>query len=293
MLAAKIEPEKGYTLDKIVYPVGATPKVDGIRASVQAGDLLSRSLKQIPNVFTRNTLLADAKALEGIDGELFVPGNFQDQTSAFMSEDGRPDFIFYVFDDIRFPELGYDLRVSILEGRGLMALQPRIKILRPVILHSRKELDDYLNQQLALGYEGIMLRKLGGHHKEGYSTFKEGLLIKVKAFEDDEAVVVGFEEQFENTNIATTNELGRTARSSHKSGLVGKGTLGALVVENKRWGRFNIGTGVGMTAEFKQQVWDNRPKYLGHTVNFKYQLIGSKDKPRIPSLRGFRDLRDL
>ena len=292
MLAAKLEPKKGITLDKVVYPVLGSPKYDGIRASVQGGRLLSRSLKDIPNRFTRAALLKpDAAWLEGCDGELIVPGTFQDQTSAFMSEDGEPNFTFYVFDDVRFPDVGFETRVGILDSRALVVGHPRVRVVKQQLLTNRAELDAYLGEQLALGHEGIMLRKPDGPHKEGYSTFREGWLIKVKPFEDDEAVVVGFEEEMANTNEAKTNALGRTERSSHKANLVGKGTLGALVVENKEWGRFNVGT--GFDRKMKDWIWANRPKVLGHTVNFQYQLIGSKDKPRIPSFRGFRDKRDL
>ena len=48
MLAGKVK-----DLDKIDYPVYATPKLDGIRAVMIDGKLVSRNFKAIPNNFTR------------------------------------------------------------------------------------------------------------------------------------------------------------------------------------------------------------------------------------------------
>ena len=82
---------------------------------------------------------------------------------------------------------------------------------------------------------------------------KKGLL-KVKRFEDGEAGILAVEEQMHNGNEATTNELGRTQRSSHKENKVPMGTLGALVCKDVETGiQFNIGT--GFTDEVRQQLW--------------------------------------
>jgi DNA ligase-1 len=144
---------------------------------------------------------------------------------------------------------------------------------------------------LTRGYEGAMLRAPHGIYKFGRSTLKEGHLIKLKPFEDDEAEVIGFEEQCRNDNEATTNELGRTRRSSHKENRVPRGTLGALVLRHSTFGDFNLGT--GFDSALRQEIWHNRTKYLGKLVKFRYQAIGMKDKPRIPSFLGFRHPADL
>jgi DNA ligase-1 len=120
---------------------------------------------------------------------------------------------------------------------------------------------------------------------------KEGALIKVKQFTDDEATVIGFEEEFENLNEATVNALGHTERSSHQANKRGKGTLGALVCVTKDGAEFRIGT--GFKRDERQALWDRRDTLPGSTVKFKSFLIGVKVAPRFPTFLGFRDSIDM
>ena len=93
-----------------------------------------------------------------------------------------------------------------------------------------------------------------------------------------------------NANEAFGNELGRTARSSAKAGLVPKGTLGGFEVRDLKTG-VNFSIGAGFTAAERKQFWDNAP--IGQTVKYKYFPSGSKDKPRHPIYLGMRDRRDV
>src|ERR1035437_3124460 len=54
-------------LNAIKFPVIVSPKFDGIRATIQNGRVLGRSLKRIPNLFTQKVF--GHVALEGLDGE--------------------------------------------------------------------------------------------------------------------------------------------------------------------------------------------------------------------------------
>ena len=177
-----------------------------------------------------------------------------------------------------------------LLGPGPIA-DRRLDFLFPIEISSRAQLDLYLQQCLAAGHEGVMVRDPFGGYKYGRATLKQGWLTKVKPFEDAEAMIIGFEEQMKNGNEATTDNLGHTERSSHKANLVPKGTLGALVVESEKFGQFNIGT--GFDDAFRAEVWANRDAYLGKLVTFRYQAIGTKDKPRVPSFKGIRNPSDL
>jgi DNA ligase-1 len=166
-----------------------------------------------------------------------------------------------------------------------------LDFLFPIEIRDRVQLDHYLQQCLDAGHEGVMVRDPFGGYKYGRATLKQGWLTKVKPFEDAEATIIGFEEQMRNGNEATTDNLGHTERSSHKANLVPKGTLGALVVESEKFGQFNIGT--GFDDAFRAEVWANRAYYQGKLVTFRYQAIGTKDKPRIPSFKGIRNPSDL
>jgi DNA ligase-1 len=230
-----------------------------------------------------------------LDGELLVGNgdNFQAVTSAIMSQKGEPEFTFHVFDWFGDPTLPYTARL-ISYKRIVRQLQDRFPFLRAVyteIVNDEDELKAFTAKCLADGYEGAMVRRPTSPYKFGRATFKEGYLTKVKPFEDDEAEIVGFEEQMENRNEKTVNELGKSKRSSHQANKVPKGTLGALIVKHKTFGEFNIGT--GFDDAFRKMVWSNRSAYLGQLVKFRYQLAGMKDKPRIPSFKGLRHPFDL
>lgn len=170
-----------------------------------------------------------------------------------------------------------------------------------VFLHTGVRIDS-AEQLLAVedaalneGFEGLILRDLGGVYKYGRSTVKERGMLKFKRFMDAEARVVDFEEEMHNSNEAETNELGRTKRSTHKAGLTGKGTMGALVVEGVNGDfkgvQFKIGT--GFTAEDRKRWWLARKALTGTVVKYKYFPIGVKDKPRHPVFLGLRDKKDL
>jgi DNA ligase-1 len=286
MLAASCD-----DLDQLRYPLLATPKIDGIRCIIIDGVATSRSLKPIPNAYIQSVI--GKPEFNGLDGELLVGASFQQATSGIMSEDGEPDFTFYVFDTVRV-DWPYWERVSAIGAAETGYGKCRIEVLRPVKIDNRAALDQYTEEQLALGHEGVMVRTPNSPYKQGRATFKEGFLTKIKPFEDAEATVVGFEERMHNGNEATTNALGRTERSSHQANLVPMGTLGALVCSNQaKWPgvTFNIGTGFDDLT--RANIWHSRADVAGRTVRFKYQAIGTVDKPRIPVFEGFRSAEDM
>ena len=288
MLAASCD-----DIDQLRYPLLATSKVDGIRSVIIDGVAMSRSLKPIPNRYIQSIIgRAD---FNGLDGELLVGDTFQQATSGIMSEDGEPDFTFYVFDDFAQIGRGYRERMTVLQERcRRIGSGNRIVGLFPVVLRNREELDAYSAQELSKGFEGVMVRSPSSPYKQGRATFKEGFLTKIKPFADSEATVVGFEERMHNANTATTNALGRTERSSHKENLVPMGTLGALICSNQaKWPGVTFRVGTGFDDATRAYIWANRSGYLAETVKFKYQAIGTVDKPRIPVFLGWRSAEDM
>jgi DNA ligase 1 len=292
MLAETLEIQDESHLDSVKYPLLATPKLDGIRA-LKRDTLVSRKFIDIPNQYVQSK----TKDLPvGLDGELMMKASFNAVQSAIMSEDGQPNFEYWVFDYVKDSlKKSYKERMKDLEQLDLPDFC--VKLI-PVVINNKQELIEYEQKCFDLGYEGIMVRTPSSPYKTGRSTLKEGYLLKVKRFADSEAVIIGFEEQMENTNTATKDELGHTKRSSHKSGLVGKGTLGKFLVRevgSVPWlgKQFAIGTGEGLTNELRQQIWNNRDNYLNKYITYKYQVHGVKDLPRLPIWKGFRDERDM
>lgn len=291
MLAAPIE-----DMSKLRYPLYASIKYDGIRASVQGGKLLSRTLKLIPNKDVQKSF---SHLPEGLDGELMF-GNpaakdvFQLTTSVVMSHNKQAAGIkFYVFDQFlngAFEDRYYDVQAYIETLND-----PDVVLVHQRIMHDEKELLQYEEEALNAGFEGLILRSLDGPYKEGRSTEKQGWLLKLKRFIDAEAKILGTYEEMENTNEAKTNALGRTERSTKKDGMVGKGALGGFDVIgiNGTFKDVEFSVASGLTAEQRDEYWKNRKKLVGKIIKYKYFPIGVKDKPRLPIFLGFRDKRDM
>jgi DNA ligase-1 len=275
------------------FPLAASPKLDGIRAvNLWGNELLSRNLKAIPNRHVQ--ALFGKPEFKHIDGELIcgdprAKDCYRVTNSAVMSEDGEPDVSFFVFDHFEKPLESFQDRLMMLKDQvGGMA---RVVIVPQKIVHTEAELLALEEAWLDEGYEGVMLRWLGGYYKNGRSTDKECLLLKLKRFADGEAEVIGFEELYSNQNEATKDALGHTERSQHQEGMVPMNTLGALIVRSATGVIFKIGT--GFTILDRKTIWKAREQYLGKIVKYKHFEIGVKDKPRFPVFLGFRDRRDM
>lgn len=279
-------------LAKLKFPLYAGVKYDGIRAIVIDSIVYSRSLKPIRNKLVQK--LFGKACYNGLDGELVVgdiyaKDVFQKTTSGVMGEDKEEDVKFYVFDSV-ICDGGYAERKRLVQQILDTAKDPNLVDATAKIVSSREEIDAMLANEAVKGGEGLILRYPEAVYKYGRSTAKQGALLKVKFFEQDEFQVVDFVEQMENTNEATVNELGRTERSSAKAGLVPKGTLGALVLQ---YGDTTFNCGTGFNDALRKEIWENQDKYLGKLASVRYMTVGAKDLPRVPSFQGFRDEDDL
>ena len=281
LLAGKVDD------DKLRYPLLCTPKLDGIRCSMVNGTPMSRNMKPIPNEHIRKTL----NGLPELDGELMTKGDFNNVMSGVMSADGTPDFMYHVFDTFHkdLHHLPYSERIEHLMW---MDEHPNIELVLPIMIYDEKELEILHSRYLEEGYEGTMVRDPNGKYKFGRSTTNEGILLKLKPFDDDEAILVEIIEKMVNNNPLEKDELGRAKRSSHKENLTPDGTSGSVVVD---WNglRFNLGFGPGLDDKFKQELWDERDYNIGQKVKFRYQGVSKDGIPRFGKMLGFRHEDDL
>lgn len=284
-------------LNKLTYPILASPKLNGVRALVVDGKLQTRNGKLIPNRFLQEKFGADPE-LQGCDGELILgdptdPDVWNKTVSAVMSHDGEPKVTYHIFDVwnsrmhfayrnklVKFLEAVYDLA-----GTG-------VAIVPHHICDSPDEVLAFEQKVLAAGYEGVILRSPKQLYKHGRSTLREEGMLKLKRFNDSEAKIVGFEELQHNENFAEQNSLGYTERSTHMDSLVGGNTLGAFTCVDLYSGvQFSLGT--GFTAQQRKRFWETRSDLTGKIVKYKYFPVGIKDKPLHPVFLGFRPLEDL
>lgn len=289
-----------YDERKLDFPRFASVKLDGWRAVIHEGRVKTRSGKEVRNRYVQD--LFGKPILEGLDGELIVGAWNQQDTfnrtdSALKKADGEPDVRFMVFDHYGHPEDDYpwrreEARKQVVAFRETFG--PFVEMLDHTIIGTLSDLDAFEGDALAAGFEGVMLRPCGsGKYKYGRSTVNEGLLLKVKRFSHDEARIIGYVELMHNGNEAFKDELGRTARTSHKEFKIPSGHIGAYICKAPKWGDqpFRVSCGSMTMAERKERFrlfnFD-----LGRTIRFKHLSHGAVDLPRHGVFDGFRAEED-
>ena len=277
------------------YPLFASKKLDGVRALIVEGKVLSRTLKPIPNRLVQECF--GTPGLGRLDGELILGSPtdkdcYRKTVSCVMTEyQDITDLRFYVFDYIG--QGWYYERTAKIQA---LPWRSDVEVLQQETIYGPAQLEAALQDTLEQGYEGLILRHPDSPYKYGRSTQHEQYMLKLKPFEDAEAIVVGFQELYSNYNKPTLDERGYTKRSSHQEGQVPQDTLGALLV---KFNGMDFAIGTGFTAVERQEIWDSQKlhmrqsKYLGKLVKFKYMKLGMKDAPRHPVFLGWRHKEDI
>lgn len=264
MLAAK--PDASFVPS---FPCHASPKIDGIRALIKDGVVLSRSGKPIPNPHVQKLF----GHLHGFDGELIVgeptASDCFRASQAVMAKSGEPCVTYFAFDLWNDPS-PFSSRYAKLRTEEHHA---SVTVLEQTMLHSQAELDAYEAACLTMGYEGVMLRRLLSPYKFGRSTLNEGHLVKIKRFADAEAEIISLEEQISLQGNAN-------------------GVLGALHVRDIESGAdFSIGS--GFTEDERFAFWRAGESLIGSLVRYRHFPVGAKDKPRFPVFSGLRNSEDM
>ena len=286
MLAGKCE-----QMSSLRFPVLATPKLDGIRCLKIGGRALTRSFKPISNRFTREWI--EANLPDGLDGELLVPGvSFSETAGHIGRHEGEPDFRFHVFD---YVSEGVDVPYACrMQELARLPEFERVQKVLPQEMRSLDQLAAYEERCIAEGYEGVMVRTPDSPYKCGRSTEREGWLLKIKRFEDAEAIVLDTYEGLTNNNPAEKDAFGRTKRSSSMENKVGRGELGGFVVRHAVTGvEFRLGYNHVLGGIDRVVLWEQRDTLRGKLVKFMHQPSGAKEAPRFPKFIGFRETWDL
>lgn len=292
---------------KVQFPVAMQPKIDGVRGINLAGRLTGRSLKAHANVHT--TAFFSHSALLHFDGEL-ASGYETDAelcrntTSALNTISGAPYVNWHAFD-LAIPGMPFVERHAMLTQR-VKSIQSmgyefsgNLYVVPYYIVQNEQQLLEADDWWLDQGYEGSILRKPDGIYKPGRSTVREGYLLRIKRFIEEDAVVYAVEEGETNLNVATINELGKTERSTHAENMVPNGMVGNLKcrlvkdVVHRGETLFRAGQDITvgaarMTHEMRRHYFINQHEIIGKTIKFKTFPKGVKDKPRFPTFQSFR-----
>jgi DNA ligase-1 len=305
-----------------------SPKVDGIRCVIhpELGPV-TNTLKPIKNTYIREWLIAHCP--KWLDGELVVldkqgrggtTAQWGETLSGIMSEGGRPDFRFRVFDYFEmgqtctFGMRNHDASEIIEKSRQLFYSGHgdiyRVSMLEQLDVDSLVYFESLEAQYLSLGYEGLMIRRKDALYKKNRSTLKEGGMIKVKRYTDAEAKVVGWEPLELNRNEPQRDLLGLQRRTSHKDGRIVDdtrvGSLSCTGINGRFAGvSFSVGSGFddALRVQMREAIRHNDTHTLtvglhpddprGKILTYKYQDHGSIDAPRQPIFKGFRHPDDV
>lgn len=310
MTLARFKPHLSATYEKGVLDFSKgwllSAKYDGIRAvNLDGTGLVSRSLKPIPNKVAQERF--GGPLFQYMDGELiigepFAKDVFNVTTSGVRKADADVDVKYYVFDYFKDPLAPAYVRQTHLLA-AVTALPPELR--KHVVMVVQNRIDSeyafvkMTDELIELGYEGSMLKRPDAPYKFGRSTIgeKDQALVKVKFRESSEARILAVEPEMENTNEATTNELGRTQRSSHAEGKVAKEKVGRFFVEDVKEGsptfgmKFYVGVMRNVKAAQKEEWWADRESLVDQYITYDYMPIGTIDAPRQPVLEGAKGIR--
>ena len=218
-------------------------KLDGVRARWDGKQLISRGGKIFiaPEWFVRN--FPD----KPLDGELWMGrGRYEDVVSVVRQQtphDGWKAVKFMVFD---LPAQGGTFTERV-EAMRQLATTPYLEVIEQFRVDSNKTLMQKLDDIAGQGGEGLMLHRQTALYHSGRSDD----LLKLKPFEDAEAIVIGYKPgKGKNT-----------------------GLMGAIKVRMDNGKEFYIGSG------FTQQQRKN-PPLIGSLVTYRYQGFTQAGIPR-------------
>jgi len=232
-------------------------KLDGVRAYWDGKQFLSRQ----GNLFLAPDWFIEHLPDTPLDGELWIDRKRFQRTVSIVRRQDRNE----LWREVRFVVFDAPGCAGVFETRLAFladAFASRPPEYARVLDHARCSDVAHLREELArieaLGGEGLMLRQPESAYEIGRSL----TLLKVKSFQDAEAVVVAHQ----------------PGAGRHK------GRLGALLVQLADGTRFSVGTGFSDAER-------GAPPPVGSTVSFRYQELSDGGVPRFPSYLGVR--RDL
>lgn len=232
-----------YRAHEDVRQFWVSEKLDGVRARWNGRQLISRggNVFIAPEWFVRN--FPDWP----LDGELWMGrGRYEDAVSVVRQQkthDGWKNVKFMVFD---LPAHGGTFTERVEAIRQLKNI-PYLEVIKQFRVASDKALMDKLDDIAKHGGEGLMLHRQNALYHSGRSDD----LLKLKPFEDAEAIVIGYKPgKGKNT-----------------------GLMGAIQVRMDNGKEFYIGSG------FTQQQRKS-PPLLGSLVTYRYQGFTQAGIPR-------------
>lgn len=229
-------------------------KLDGIRA-IWDGKILKTKKGKIlvaPEYFTKSF------PPFGLDGELWSKQNEFEKIQSIVLDKtpskGWKGIKYMVFE---VPEASGDFQTRLvkIERYQNKYHQPYLKIIPQYLCENRVALETFLDEVVAHGGEGVMIKDGSKEYFSGRSS----AILKVKKTYDMEGRVIGYKE----------------GKGKHR------GTVGSLYLELSDGTTFYLGGGLS------QELRQNPPK-LGSLITFKYYGFTKYGKPKFASFMRVR-----
>lgn len=226
-------------------------KLDGIRVIWNGRQLMTRQ---------GNPIAAPAWFTEGlptypVEGELWAGrGKFALVQSTVLDQTPHETAwrqITYMLFDLPTTQGDFAQRYHQLQTLIEQINQSHIQYVEQSPIVSKADLMDYLDHIVAAGGEGVMLRKVAAPYRAGRGED----WVKLKRYQDDEAVIVGYKEG--------TGKY--------------RGMVGSLRVQLADGTEFYIGSGLSDAQR-------ENPPAIGQTVTFRYNGYTQHGIPRFARL---------
>jgi DNA ligase 1 len=229
-------------------------KLDGVRAYWDGKQFLSR----LGNLFLAPEWFTESLPQVPLDGELWIDRKRFQRTVSIVRRQDRSEHwkeVRFVVFDAPACTGDFEARQEYLADSFASRPSPYAMQCEQAPCTGLGHLKEELARVEALGGEGLMLRQ----PQSGYEIGRSWTLLKIKSFQDAEAVVIGHQP-------GAGRHLGR---------------LGALLVQMANGTRFSVGTGFSDAER-------GAPPSIGSTITFRYQELSDMGVPRFPSYVGAR-----
>lgn len=243
---------KGINLNQYLV----SEKLDGVRAYWNGKELISKqgNIINAPKWFTKDF------PQEHFEGELWIDRGKFELVSGIVRQEIPNDedwqqVKLMLFDMPKNPKV-FESRLADMKILVTNLNLENLKLIEQFEITSHNDLMKKLKEIIKIGGEGLMLHK----KKSFYQAARNDDLLKLKAYEDEEATVISY--------IAGKGRF--------------EGMLGALLVENKDAIRFKIGGG------FSDEQRRNPPK-IGSIITYKFYGKTKNNKPRFASFLRVRN----
>jgi DNA ligase-1 len=238
-----------YAADVDVRQYWVSEKFDGVRAQWDGRSLRFRGggLVPAPAWFTANFPVVP------LDGELWIGRDRFDALSGTVRKaepvDAEWRQVRYLIFELPGAAGDFSARVQQMQTIVELAAVPWLQAVEQTRVADRDELMKRLDAAVRAGGEGLMLHRADAP----YLTGRSDALLKLKPWQDAEAVVVGY-----------TPGTGKY-----------QGMTGALQMEMPDGKRFRIGS--GLSDALRRQ-----PPLIGTRITYRYQHLTKSGVPRFP-----------